>query len=131
MSNPWVGYFFSYDINCGELLILIFEYKVVQIWPGLIVCKQVTVCPGDIWTTLYTVLPHFLVVEGSAIKYGTLINLVGLSYDEDYTRMKKVTLPSGSCCETQSWNGTNWIKNEVRRSALLLKEDEAADVSKK
>jgi hypothetical protein len=29
------------------------KYKVVQIWPGLIVCKQVTVCPGNIWTTLY------------------------------------------------------------------------------
>jgi hypothetical protein len=29
-------------------------YKVVKIWPGLIVCKQVTVCPGHIWTTLYT-----------------------------------------------------------------------------
>jgi hypothetical protein len=28
-------------------------YKVVQIWPGLFVCKQVTVCPGNIWTTLY------------------------------------------------------------------------------
>jgi hypothetical protein len=28
-------------------------YKVVQVWPGLIVCKQVTVCPGHIWTTLY------------------------------------------------------------------------------
>jgi hypothetical protein len=28
-------------------------YKVVQIWPGLFVCKQVTVCPGHIWTTLY------------------------------------------------------------------------------
>jgi hypothetical protein len=28
-------------------------YKVVQIWPGLIVCKQATVCPGHIWTTLY------------------------------------------------------------------------------
>jgi hypothetical protein len=27
---------------------------VVQIWPGLFVCKQVTVCPGHIWTTLYT-----------------------------------------------------------------------------
>jgi hypothetical protein len=27
--------------------------KVVQIWPGLFVCKQVTVCPGHIWTTLY------------------------------------------------------------------------------
>ena len=25
----------------------------VQIWPGLFVCKQVTVCPGHIWTTLY------------------------------------------------------------------------------
>jgi hypothetical protein len=29
------------------------KYKVVQIWPGLLVCKQVTVCPGHIWTTLY------------------------------------------------------------------------------
>jgi hypothetical protein len=28
-------------------------YKAVQIWPGLFVCKQVTVCPGHIWTTLY------------------------------------------------------------------------------
>jgi hypothetical protein len=28
-------------------------YKVVQIWPGLIVCKRVTVCRGHIWTTLY------------------------------------------------------------------------------
>jgi hypothetical protein len=28
-------------------------YKVVQIWPGLFMCKQVTVCPGYIWTTLY------------------------------------------------------------------------------
>ena len=31
-------------------------YKVVQIWPGLFVCKQVTVCPGHIWTTLYFTL---------------------------------------------------------------------------
>jgi hypothetical protein len=30
-------------------------YKVVQIWPGLFVCKQVTVCPGHIWTTLYLI----------------------------------------------------------------------------
>jgi hypothetical protein len=28
-------------------------YKVVQIWPGRFVCKQITVCPGHIWTTLY------------------------------------------------------------------------------
>jgi hypothetical protein len=27
-------------------------YKVVQIWPGLFVCKEVPVCPGHIWTTL-------------------------------------------------------------------------------
>jgi hypothetical protein len=26
---------------------------VVQIWPGRFVCKQVTVCPSHIWTTLY------------------------------------------------------------------------------
>jgi hypothetical protein len=35
------------------LLLLNEEYKVVQIWPVLIVYKQVTVCPGHIWTTLY------------------------------------------------------------------------------
>jgi hypothetical protein len=29
-------------------------YKVVQIWPGWFLCKQVTVCPGHISTTLYT-----------------------------------------------------------------------------
>jgi hypothetical protein len=28
-------------------------YKVVQIWLGRFVCKQVTVCPGHILTTLY------------------------------------------------------------------------------
>jgi hypothetical protein len=32
------------------------KYKVVQIWPGLIVCKQVTVCPGQMLTTLYDVI---------------------------------------------------------------------------
>ena len=43
-------------IFCGcdnVISILPSIYKVVQIWPGLIVCKQVTVCPGHIWTTLY------------------------------------------------------------------------------
>jgi hypothetical protein len=29
------------------------RYKMVQIWQGLIVCRQVTVCPGHIWTILY------------------------------------------------------------------------------
>jgi hypothetical protein len=29
------------------------KYKVVLIWPGRFVCKQVTLCPGHIWTTLY------------------------------------------------------------------------------
>ena len=28
----------------------------VQIWPGRFVCKEVTVCPGHIWTT-FTVCP--------------------------------------------------------------------------
>jgi hypothetical protein len=35
---------------CTKMFII---YKVVQIWPGRFVCKQVTVCPGHIWTTLY------------------------------------------------------------------------------
>jgi hypothetical protein len=38
-------------------------YKVVQIWPGLLVCKQVTVCPGHIWTTLYLDIQcHFPII---------------------------------------------------------------------
>jgi hypothetical protein len=40
-------------------------YKVVQIWPGLIVCKQVTVCPGHIWTTLYIQMASLFTVEGN------------------------------------------------------------------
>ena len=39
-----------YEVNCWRP-----KYKVVQIWPGLFVCKQVTVFPGHIWTTLYFV----------------------------------------------------------------------------
>jgi hypothetical protein len=38
----------------------VFIYKVVQIWPGLFVCKQVTVCPGHIWTTLYNWQSYFI-----------------------------------------------------------------------
>ena len=29
------------------------KYKVVQIWPGLFVCKSGDISPGHIWTTLY------------------------------------------------------------------------------
>jgi hypothetical protein len=36
-------------------------YKVVQIWLGWFVCKQVTVCPGHIWTTLY--MPYLFVTS--------------------------------------------------------------------
>jgi hypothetical protein len=50
-----INYVFSKQSITRLLRFLIhtFMYKVVQIWPGLIVCKQVTVCPGHIWTTLY------------------------------------------------------------------------------
>jgi hypothetical protein len=41
-----------HQVVTNFLLFSVF-YKVVQIWPGLIVCKQVTVYPGYIWTTLY------------------------------------------------------------------------------
>jgi hypothetical protein len=35
------------------ILLKWYLYKVVQIWPGQFVCKQVTVCPSHIWTTFY------------------------------------------------------------------------------
>jgi hypothetical protein len=38
----------------------VFMYKVVQIWPGWFVCKQVTVCPGHIWTTLYVYMNELM-----------------------------------------------------------------------
>jgi hypothetical protein len=42
-------------------------YRVVQIWPGRLVCKQVTVCPSHIWTTLYIHFwKWFVSVAGSA-----------------------------------------------------------------
>jgi hypothetical protein len=46
---------FFITILCPENAI----YKVVQIWPGRFVCKQVTVCPGHIWTTLYNSILFF------------------------------------------------------------------------
>ena len=54
-------FYVAYVLVCCSSVIkyLVFYwkiYKVVQIWPGLIVCKLVTVCPGHIWTTLYFLL---------------------------------------------------------------------------
>ena len=42
-------------------------YKVVQIWPGLFVCKQAGYSPGHIWTTLYLFINNrfFLRTHGS------------------------------------------------------------------
>jgi hypothetical protein len=37
----------------NEICRSVHSYKLVQIWPGRFVCKQVTVCRGHIWTTLY------------------------------------------------------------------------------
>jgi len=34
-------------------IICVCIYKVVQIWPGLFVCKSGDISPGHIWTTLY------------------------------------------------------------------------------
>ena len=47
------------------------KYKVVQIWPGLIVCKRVTVCPGHIWTALY--IPR---IDARLISAGLLSSLL-------------------------------------------------------
>jgi hypothetical protein len=56
--------------------ICISRYKVVQIWPGLIVCKQVTVCPSHIWTTLYfrflTSYHRQLILMTSVVTFSTI-----------------------------------------------------------
>jgi hypothetical protein len=44
----------AYKETC---LLQLVTYKVVQIWPGLIVCEQAAISPGHIWTTLYIVSP--------------------------------------------------------------------------
>ena len=51
VRSPSILFYLSLLLACHSLKIC--KYKVVQIWPGLFVCKQVTVCPGHIWTTLY------------------------------------------------------------------------------
>jgi hypothetical protein len=55
LLHNWVYNYMAYlrQLVIRQDLTLSRLYKVVQIWPGLIVCKQVTVCPGHIWTTLY------------------------------------------------------------------------------
>jgi hypothetical protein len=68
LNSDVCGFEFGWEIfmvhlcrcETGTLLdLLLFKqdrqcmYKVVQIWPGRFVCKQVTVCPGHIRTTLY------------------------------------------------------------------------------
>jgi hypothetical protein len=50
-----------FRINEIKKYIYVHMYKVVQIWPGLFVCKQVTACPGHIWTTLYVCM-YFMYV---------------------------------------------------------------------
>jgi hypothetical protein len=50
----------------------ILMYKVAQIWPGLIVCKQVTVCPGHILTTLYLYNVWILFLTAWLLKMGAL-----------------------------------------------------------
>jgi hypothetical protein len=50
------------------------SYEVVQIWPGWFVCKQVTVCPGHIWTTLYPT--HYIMWRKASHPYGKLTHVL-------------------------------------------------------
>jgi hypothetical protein len=92
-------------------------YKVVQIWPGLIVCKQVTVCPGHIWTTLYfgTVVRQSCKLAESRSEFlsrlmivwpyrkawrpqNIQILLISLSY------LSLISLPTPKCGKFSNWN---------------------------
>jgi hypothetical protein len=74
--------FWQWCVNCGcyevwsetwvcmanwQWLIL-YLYKVVQIWPGLFVCKLVKVCPGHTGTTLYLAICFLGQVAVSCIR---------------------------------------------------------------
>jgi hypothetical protein len=68
-SRNLIGYTISAKRACLKTVCFVVTlklYKMVQIWPGLTVCKQVTVCPGHIWTTLY-----FLPLLISLLRYST------------------------------------------------------------
>jgi hypothetical protein len=56
-SRSWLQTSYLSELTFLHSLLPSEKYKVVQIWPGRFVCKQVTVCPGHIWTTLYFCLP--------------------------------------------------------------------------
>ena len=64
--NLWVAKQFP------EYFTQVSKYKVVQIWPGRFACKQVTVCPGHIWTTLYIISNKFVHILGSYAAYDGL-----------------------------------------------------------
>ena len=54
-------------------------YKLVQIWPGLFVCKQAGYSPGHIWTTLYIPIPvlrRLLYHSLTELQYWALIILI-------------------------------------------------------
>jgi hypothetical protein len=70
-------------------------YKVVQIWPGLFVCKQVTVCPGHIWTTLYLQLLELPFIIGELLRF-TSFNL-SVFHDASDPYKKKLFSVRGIC----------------------------------
>jgi hypothetical protein len=94
-----------------------YSYKVVQIWSGLFVCKQITVCPGHIWTTLYiTVLQCW---NTSARKYPA-----GRENDPHYKkRLKTADLVQddipGNCMSRQQYEKrSTYVLPAVRHAAL-------------
>ena len=65
-------------------------YKVVQIWPGLFVCKQVTVCPGHIWTTLYVALLSEETTATLQIRPNNVLKVQGVSEERATVRTAKL-----------------------------------------
>jgi hypothetical protein len=97
-------------------------YKVVQIWPGLILCKQVTICPGHIWTTLYInslvyTSESWLKKSNGFIKFtgrkqcAREKNVLDTFYTTHYIHMSQIQT---HCCPSNSNKGkSHWITNCV------------------
>ena len=91
LMDPWNAYMYV-------LCMYICMYKVVQIWPGLFVCKQVTVCPGHIWTTLYYVCIYVCVYV--CMYRCTFIRLVQTEDRVDLALIPRVVVSLGTAVGT-------------------------------
>jgi hypothetical protein len=90
----------GYNFTCSVYKYIVI-YKVVQIWPGLFVCKEVTVYPGHIWTRLQ--VASFLLLSVCVWKSMCLFLITSSKYhiykshNRARGRIKSTVISAASC----------------------------------